>query len=417
MNRENWYKVDNVAKVFLATHTEQDTRSLRVSCSLYEPVDPALLEEALMATIKARPLFQVRIRRGFFWHYIEGTDQLPMVAPESERPCPVLYGKNYKGVLHYSVTYFRNRINVELFHALSDGTGALEFLNILVLNYLRKKYPNELADASFGQAASAGELEQDSYDKFYDHKGKANPVAKKAYHIRGLKLPYNQLQFFEIQMPTEKVLKTAKDLGVSLTSYMGAKLMMAIYHDMPTLKQKLPVTISMPVNLRNFYPSETARNFFNSVSVSHTFTGKETIEELAKEFDGSLKANLKPEHVHQQMAHYQRIQRLVFIRVIPLALKQPVVKYFSKQEAKRVSAVVSNLGVMKVPKELSAYIKDYSAFCSHTELFMTICSYDGHMTLGVTSSYRNTSVLKEFVRSFAKEDIPVKLQATEVVRS
>ena len=130
MSSENWYKVDNVAKVFLATHNERDTRSLRVSCTLKEPINPDLLQEALMATIKRRPLFQVRIRRGLFWHYLETTDVMPKVTEEHERPCPVLYGKNYTGSLHYSVTYFHNRINVELFHALSDGTGALEFLNI-----------------------------------------------------------------------------------------------------------------------------------------------------------------------------------------------------------------------------------------------------------------------------------------------
>ena len=104
MNTENWYKVDNVAKVFLATHNERDTRSLRVSCTLTEPIDPELLQKALDATIKRRPQFQVRIRRGLFWHYLETTDVKPVVLREHERPCPILYGKNYTGILHYSVT-------------------------------------------------------------------------------------------------------------------------------------------------------------------------------------------------------------------------------------------------------------------------------------------------------------------------
>lgn len=192
--------------------------------------------------------------------------------------------------------------------------------------------------------------------------------------------------------------------------------MMAIYDDMSALKRKQPITISMPVNLRNYYPSETSRNFFNNINISHIFTGDETLESLAKEYDAKLKNILQPEQIRRQMDHYQLIERLFFIRMVPLLIKQPVVKYFSKQENKRVSVVVSNLGIMKIPEEMQQYVKKYSAFCSHSELFMTICSYQDHMTLGITSGYRNTGVLKNFVRGFSKEGIPVQVQATEVVK-
>lgn len=417
MNTENWYKVDNVAKVFLATHNERDTRSLRVSCTLTEPINPELLQKALDATIKRRPQFQVRIRRGLFWHYLESTDVKPVVLREHDRPCPILYGKNYTGILHYSVTYFHNRINVELFHALSDGTGALEFLNILVQNYLRLIHPDEMQDISIGLGASADDLSQDSFKKFYSRSGKSTGYVQKSYHIHGLKLPYNQLQFFEVSMPSDELLKLSRHYQISLSSLIGAKLMMAIYEDMPALKRKQPISISMPVNLRNYYPSETARNFFNNVSISHIFTGDETLESLAKEYDAKLKNILQPEQIRSQMDHYQFLEHLFFIRMIPLFIKQPVVRFFSKKEGKRVSAVISNLGVLKLPTPMQQYVRKYTAFCSHSELFMTICSYQDEMVLGITSGYRNTGVLKNFVRSFSKEGIPVTLQATEVVKS
>ena len=133
MGSDKWYKVDNVAKVFLATVSKRDTRTLRVSCTLKEEVDPDLLQQAVLSAIQDRPQFQVRIRRGIFWHYMEDTDILPQVTQESERICPLLYVPA-KAMLHYQVTYFGKRINLELFHALSDGTGALEFLNIIVLD-------------------------------------------------------------------------------------------------------------------------------------------------------------------------------------------------------------------------------------------------------------------------------------------
>lgn len=218
-------------------------------------------------------------------------------------------------------------------------------------------------------------------------------------------------------MPSDELLKLSRHYQISLSSLIGAKLMMAIYEDMPALKRKQPISISMPVNLRNYYPSETARNFFNNVSISHIFTGDETLESLAKEYDAKLKNILQPEQIRSQMDHYQFLEHLFFIRMIPLFIKQPVVRFFSKKEGKRVSAVISNLGVLKLPTPMQQYVRKYTAFCSHSELFMTICSYQDEMVLGITSGYRNTGVLKNFVRSFSKEGIPVTLQATEVVKS
>lgn len=419
MSSDKWYKVDNVAKVFLATHSARDTRTLRVSCTLTEDIDADILREALERTIVSRSLFQVRIRRGFFWNYIEATDVRPVVTEEHDRPCPVLYGKNYKGILHYNVTYYHRRINLEVFHALTDGAGALEFLNILVLNYLNIKYPDRFLGIDLGNNGSEAEREEDSFERFRSNDGKGTGISvakvKRAYHIRGMKLPYDQLQFFEVSMSGKKVREMAKSSGVGISGLLGAVLMMAIYNDMPFVKRKLPVTISMPVNLRNYFPSETSRNFFNSINISHVFTGGESVPELAKEFEENMKKCLDPDSVRQNMDNYQKLERLFFIRMVPLALKQPIVKYFSKKENKSVSAVISNLGIMKLPKQMDGYVEGYSALCSHNGLFITVLSYGDTMTFGITSGYRNTGVIKNFVRAFSKNGIEVTVNGSEVV--
>ena len=260
MASANWYKIDNVSKVFLATLGKRDTRSFRLSCTLKEDVDPELLQQAVLSAIEDRPQVQVRIRRGFFWHYMEDTDLVPVVREEDDRICPLLYVPS-KTMLHYQVTYYGNRINLDMSHVLADGTGAMEFLNIIVLDYLRRKYPGELTDITVHSGASEGDLSQDSYRQFFGSKNLSHgPARQTAYHLSGLKLPYDQLQFFEIRLPTSQILPRAKEIKVSLTSYLGALWMLAIRDEMPPRKRHLPVTISLPVNLRNYYPSKTARN-------------------------------------------------------------------------------------------------------------------------------------------------------------
>lgn len=415
MGSDKWYKVDNVAKVFLATVSKRDTRTLRVSCTLKEEVDPNLLQQAVLSAIQDRPQFQVRIRRGIFWHYMEDTDILPQVTQESERICPLLYVPA-KAMLHYQVTYFGKRINLELFHALSDGTGALEFLNIIVLDYLKLKYPGKFEKTAIHSGASADDLTQDSYRQFFKKMNFSSDSFKKnAYHPGGLKLPYDQLQFFEIHMPTGQILERSKKLGVSLTSYFGAAWMMAIRADMPPRKNDLPITISLPVNLRNYYPSYTSRNFFNSVLVTHVFDSEITIDELAVEFDGNFKSQLTEENIKKQMDSFETMEYVAPVRPLPLFIKQFAIRRGSRLSDKRVSMVISNLGVQKPPQEVAEYIGNYSAFCSSSNLFSTMSSYNGELTLGVSSPYAGTGVIKNLVRQMADSGIDIRVYATEVI--
>ncbi|MCR5272859.1 MAG: hypothetical protein K6E13_07745 [Lachnospiraceae bacterium] len=410
-----WYKVDNVAKVFLATYNRRDTRSFRVSCTLNEKIDPEALQLALDMTVKERSQFEVKIHKGLFWHYLEVTDKRPMIELESDRPCPTLYGPEVEGQLHYKVTYWNNRINLDMFHALTDGNGGMEFLNIIVQNYLKQKHPGELEHISMHSGASQNSLNEDSFKKFYDRKAKNDPKLPKGYKVHGLKLGYDQLQFFEVHMPAKSVLELAKKDGVSLTSYLGARLMMALYADMPALQRKKPITISMPVNLRNYYPSQTIRNFFNSVYVSHVFDGTEEFKELAKEFDEKLKEELTPERIALKMNSYEKLEDLFFIRMVPLFIKNPVVAAFSKRESKSVSAIISNLGRIQVPDEILPYIEGYTNYCSSRDLFITVSSFKDELVFGVTSPYRNTNVLRSFVKGFSDSGIDVTLYATETV--
>ena len=87
----SWYKVDNVAKVFLATTSRRDPRVFRLSCTLTREVDPDLLNEALRRTAQEWPQFQVTLHRGLFWHYFESTDQVPVARRERKTPCAPLY--------------------------------------------------------------------------------------------------------------------------------------------------------------------------------------------------------------------------------------------------------------------------------------------------------------------------------------
>ena len=225
-----------------------------------------------------------------------------------------------------------------------------------------------------------------------------------------------KLQFFEISMPTSQVLPRAKELKVSLTSYMGALWMLAIHDEMPPRKRNLPVTISLPVNLRNYYPSKTARNFFNSVNITHVFDSEITLEELAAEFDAELKSMLTEENIKKQMDNFETMEYVMPVRVVPLFIKQWVVRHFTKKANKKVSMTFSNMGIQKPPAEVAEKIENYSGFCSTNTIFSTLFGYGDRLTLGVSSAYINTGVVKNFVRYLSGYGVDITVSATEVIK-
>ena len=117
----------------------------------------------------------------------------------------------------------------------------------------------------------------------------------------------------------------------------------------------------------------------------------------------------------ERMDNYEYMEQAFFVRMVPLFIKNPVVKFFARQESKKVTAVVSNLGRLQAEAEMEPYIQGYSAYCSTSTLFITICSYGDDLTLGVATAYRNTSVLRNFIKTFTDDGVEVTAYASEVI--
>ena len=185
-------------------------------------------------------------------------------------------------------------------------------------------------------------------------------------------------------------------------------------YTLPALERGKPITISLPVNLRNYYPSETARNFFNSVYVGIVVKETDTLETLAPQFDALLKEKLLPENIRAQMDEFETLEHMPGIRPVPLVIKNAVVNLFTRNADKRVTAVLSNMGRLSVPEKLVPYVRSFSAFSSAKTLFTVVTSYGDDLVLGTASALRSTNVLSRLYRGFVQNGLAVTLYATEV---
>ena len=129
-----WKKLDNAAKIFPSIASAEDPEMFRLSCELSEEIDGEILSAALARSLEDFPQFTDTVRRGVFWYYLERSGIVPEVKKEALPALSPLYGD--AGGLLFSVTYYGRRINLEMFHVLSDGTGGYKFLRRIVINYL-----------------------------------------------------------------------------------------------------------------------------------------------------------------------------------------------------------------------------------------------------------------------------------------
>ena len=134
-----WRKLDNTAKLFAAVAGEDLSNVFRLSVSLKAEVKPHLLSQALERTLPEFENFRVKLRKGFFWNYFETNNREPLIEKEETYPCKFI-DPHESHRFPFRVSYYGKRINFEVFHGLTDGLGALNFLKSLTEHYLELNY-------------------------------------------------------------------------------------------------------------------------------------------------------------------------------------------------------------------------------------------------------------------------------------
>ena len=69
--------------------------------------------------------------------------------------------------------------------------------------------------------------------------------------------------------------------------------------DILSIKEKeKPISVTVPIDLRKYFKSETVRNFFNVTNITYKFTQKNTpLEEIVTQVNEQLKNSLKEEAI------------------------------------------------------------------------------------------------------------------------
>ena len=419
--RKQWYRLDNAALIFPAIIRKNWNNVFRVAVTLKEPVDPEILSRAA-ADLKPRfPTIYVRLKSGFFWYYLETLQEAPRAEQDYAYPLTHMPRKQLKKCC-VRILYYENRIAVEMFHSVTDGTGGMAFLQNLAARYLTLKYgaeiPAEKGIVDIGETPKAEET-RDCF-QLCGAPVRIGRAEATAYRLGGNPEEDHARHIVMGIVPTDVLKEKAHEQGVTVTAYLAAVLAEAVRdrQDMehrPVRRQK-PVKITIPVNLRKTFGLDTMRNFALAVNIGFDpKLGEYSHGEICRLMYHQLAAEATPQRMAGRVTTNVALQRSMLIRLIPLPLKKMCMRivYTLSGESKGCLNL-SNMGQITLPEAMADYIERFEFVIGVQYSYPNNCSvvsWNGKTYISMIRGIQESELERLFFSRLVELGIPVEVES------
>ncbi len=420
-NTEDWYRLDLSAIVYPTLQRRDFSSVYRVSVVLKEEIDPEVLQQAVDQTMPRFPTYKAAIRKGVFWRYLEPNNRPgPFVQPDVKNPCQPMH---FKGNNRYLVRfyYYGGRIALEAHHSLGDGTGGMCLLMTVTAQYLRLKEGAGIQPEGFVldlESRPDQEELEDAYMRYANARVCPPRPQEKTYRVRGTKEPFYTLNIIDGIMSVSQVMQVAKRYQATVTEYLNAVLIAALLQkqEQERRRRPLPVKIAMPVNLRRFFPSKTLRNFITMIYPGvDPRLGEYTFPEIVAQVQHYMRYHLSEKLLRGDITTNAATQRHPLIRVVPLFIKDFVVRqFYTRVQDKNSSAGLTNMGALQVPVSMKPYLERFDIYMGQPFSSRTNCaiiSYGDVLTINFASSIIEADVERYFFRRLVRDGIHVKIES------
>ena len=413
-----WAKLDNTALLFPVIASNEMSSVYRISAVLKEKIDGELLQQSQDILLPSFLPFRMRLKMGFFWYYFEENDRKPPKVQE-EHTFPGTYiNKSMNNQYMFRVTYFGNRINLEVFHALTDGYGGLLFLKELIYQYLRLSHPDELSDEKDRISPGVTLDMEDSYVKSFKSAKSHDEAYRggKALIIKGEKLPKGEIGVIHGSFKLDEVKATAKAHGVTINQLLVGTFVYSIYKEyLKSSPSDRPINCCVPVDLRGFYESNTVKNFFAMIIARFKPEQKQySLDDVLSIVANSLKEQNTKENLDTILSYNVSNEQNVFLRPIPVFIKNIAIKSVYYATADSTTATMTNIGDVKLREPYSKYVDrfyDMLALSRGQDIKGAIVSCNGILTVNFTTRLTDISIQKRFFRTLANEGLTIMIES------
>ncbi|HBV82364.1 MAG TPA: hypothetical protein DEB74_06135 [Lachnospiraceae bacterium] len=414
-----WDKLDNTAHLFPVIAGESMSNVYRISVTLTELINAQLLQQALDIVLPKFDGFNLRLRQGVFWYYFEENGKAaPKVREESAFPCRYIHSNRNNSYL-FHVTYYRYRINLEVFHVLTDGMGGINFLKELTYQYLRLVYPELKGDKGDLLASSTSLNREDSFLKNYRKSSEKGYQTKKAYLVKGEHLSPGEFGIMHGYMQVPELKEVCHRYGASINEYLVTVFIWSVYrecmHGMPSEK---PIRVAVPVNLRPYFNSITTKNFFAMVSAEfHPVDEEYTFEQVLEIVKNSLKQQINKENLERLFSYNVSNEKVLAARAVPLLFKNIAMRAVYTRSALANTSTITNIGNITVDEVYKPYVEMFHsclAMSKGQHIKGNICSYGSTLVFSFSYDLADPSIQRGFFRKIAADGVNIEIESNGV---
>jgi len=405
-----WYRLDNAGKLYPAVATQRNSSVYRVSGVLKERIDASILQKAVDMVLPRFPMLAVRMRRGVFWHYFDANDRRLFVREDGDFPCYPIDPQAENGYL-MKVLYYRCRVSVEIFHSVTDGSGAIEFLKSLLFYYLLfsgKEVRSEGLVRECDEAVSPSDVE-DGFRRYYAEASIVPEARENAYIIRGTDFDVPGNNVVHGALSASGLNAVARRRGGTITAYLAAVLMRSIYQTRQSRgMDERPVVVAIPVNLRKLFPSRTLRNFYGVVNVEAGDLAVVDLDALVARVDASLREKTSAEALQGLITANVNLEARRAARIVPLFAKKLLIRLGNDLwgETKK-TITLSNLGRIDLPSTMSEHVEqiECAAFPTpRSPINCGVCSLGDRLLITFTRAIEEADILQRFFSHLSREE-------------
>ena len=395
-NKPVKFALDSSAAFYPYFTTRKAQSMYCVGAVLDGDIDREVLKRAVNDALNRFPLYKTKVIRGYGSYMLKSNDAEAEVFDLDGKVLKPIDTKLTHGY-QFRLACRRDRLTLEMFHALTDANGAIAFLTAIIRRYRELcgvEFDGNCGVEAWNAAPKAGELE-DGFKKYYKRislrelnlKGMAGGVP---HRIKGTLLKDGYILEDGV-MDADKLLENARAMGVSLTAYVAGAVAYGIIR---TSEVKRPIVIMVPVNLRKLFPTESLSNFVTFVRLIVKKEECASFEDCVKTCAAQLKEKAAKDKMQAFISTTVRAQRNFIFRAVPLFLKWILIRLGRLFMKSRQTIIISNLGGFDLPEQMGV-----------DELLVNLnVSANNVQNLGIVS-YRGRCKLT-FTSAIAELDMP-----------
>ena len=262
---------------------------------------------------------------------------------------------------------------------------------------------------------------EDAYNRFTDFRVVRRPKETKAFRLQGTISPGHSLNIICGILPLDKVIEVARKYKTSVTEFLSGVFMYELYQiqqqgGFDTLS---PIRLSIPINVRRFYPSQTLRNFalYANPGIDPAF-GRYTLEEILGLVHHFMRYTVNEKYLNALMCANVGPERNIFMRLAPLPLKNMVMRIaYHFVGDSRFTSALSNLGAVSMPEGMAEAVERFEFVLGpshYNPVNCAVISTGNQLVVSFTGTMSETDPQRAFFKELVRMGIPVRIESNNI---